>query len=179
MKKQVNKRQSKKRELYLGIIFLLFICISIGYALLTQTLAANGVLQIEKANWRIIFENPVVSPGSVTMELPELSEDSTVLTYKLGMVTPGSFYEFVVDVVNKGDIPAKLSDNPTITNIENYKFLEYTVTYEDGTPIKINDTLDVGEVKKLRLTIKYRKDIEDLPDSTVITLLFSMNYIQN
>lgn len=179
-KKENNNNNSNKSRVgaLLALLLLLILCVSIGYAALTQRLTATGTTKVAKVNWDIHFENPATTEGSVACA-PTLS-DSATLTYNPTLANPGDYCEFTVDVKNGGTIPAKLSKNPVISSV-NASYLEYTATYADGTTISANDPLDVGAIKKVKIRVEFKKDItsEQLPDANAtVELQFSMDYIQ-
>lgn len=47
------------------MVFILMLCITIGYAALNSTLNINGKSNISKNNWNIHFDNVVTTNGSV------------------------------------------------------------------------------------------------------------------
>ena len=56
------------------------------------------------------------------------------------------------------------------------------MTYADGSPIRVDDTLDAGETKSLKLTLLYSSNVsaEQLPtdDVAVSNLAISIIYSQ-
>lgn len=182
MKSRMLKRNSKK-GLIITCLILLVLGLSLGYALLTQTLTTRGTATVAKTTWNITFANPVVSSGSVSSALPTISDDGATVSYTVNMASPGQYYEFVVDVVNNGTIDAKLSAKPTISNLsaEQAAYLNYSATYSDDSTIEANDALSVGEIRKLKIRIEYKLDVDTsiLPtENTNVVLTFAMNYIQ-
>ena len=55
---------------------------------------------------------------------------NTEITYSINLELPGEYYDFTVDVVNKGTMDAKVSEvnNNQLTE-EQQKYLSYQVTY--------------------------------------------------
>ena len=134
-------------------------------------------------NWKIEFNNLKVKTGSVDAVkeayiLPSKSE----INYEVIFTTPGEFYSFDMDVINKGNVDAKIYDIiETGISGEEMRFLEYKVTYSDGTPISKNDVLNARNKKKIVVLLKFREDIdpEDLPDGGQdFKLSYKLVYVQ-
>ena len=175
--------RKNNKKCMLVILLLLVVGISIGYAALTTTLNINGATKIEKASWDIHFENLVKSDGSVTATT-EASIDSTktLIEYTVTLAEPGDFYEFTVDMVNKGTIDAMISEVlKEGLSSDQEKYIEYTATYTDGVELEEKDYLKVGTKENIKVRVKYREDIDsnDLPtEESAISLSFKVTYVQ-
>ena len=165
------------------ILLLLVVGISVGYAALTTTLNINGSTTIEKASWDIHFENLVKSDGTVpaTMEA-SIDSTKTLIEYTVMLTKPGDYYEFTVDMVNKGTIDAMISEVlKEGLSTEQEKYIEYTATYSDGVELEEKDYLKSGETQNIKVRVKYREDITaaELPtEETTLNLKFQVTYIQ-
>lgn len=180
-----NSKKNKRSNKGVALLLLLILGISIGYAALTATLNINGNSTIGKASWNVHFENLQKTEGSETATVEAaINEDKMTINYTVDLVEPGDFYEFTVDVKNAGTIPAKLSALPTMSGVsaEQDVYVNYTVTYEDGTEVKAGDELAAnGGVKTLKVRVEYDPTItsDQLPtEDQSLTLTYSMNYIQ-
>ena len=172
------KKSNKKFTLL--AVALLFV-ISIGYAALSTTLSINGTANIASNSWDVHFANLQVTSGT----------SPTSLTWVVSLGAPGDFYEFTVDAVNAGTINAKIADNGiTKTEMEATPetYLNYTVTYYDGTPIAVGDTLakagQTGNTKTLKVRVEYDTDVtaeqmNALTEPLAVTLNYSLNYVQD
>ena len=184
------KKSNKKFTLL--AVALLFV-ISIGYAALSTTLSINGTANIASNSWDVHFANLQVTSGSVTpTTAPQLTGTSpTSLTWAVSLGAPGDFYEFTVDAVNAGTINAKIADNG-ITKTEMAAtpetYLNYTVTYADGTPIAAGDKLakagQTGNTKTLKVRVEYdtavtAAQMNALTEPLAVTLNYSLNYVQD
>ncbi len=131
---------------------------------------------VNSTKWNLHFENIKVTEGSVNATLePTITEESnTEITYSVNLNTPGDFYEFTVDVVNSGSLDAMVSEvKGTELTDKQKKYLDYEVTYMDGTKVNKNDKLSSGTTEKLRIRLEFKKDIiaDDLPkEDTTLTL---------
>ena len=180
MRRRIRKRRINKNNKYkITLVFVLFVGMFIAYAALTSTLNITGNTIVEKTTWDIHFENLVIANQNIEATL---DDNNTTVNYKLTLDKPGDFYEFTVDVVNKGTIEAMVStiiDTPLTE--EQQKYLEYTVTDENNKQLVVKEALETGKSKTLKVTIKYKKDItkEDLPsENQNITLNFKAPYVQ-
>ena len=120
--------------------------LTLGYSLLSTTLQIEGVGKISKAVWNIHFDNIQPTTGSITpTQAPTISNDTNII-FGLKLTEPGEFYEFSADIVNEGTIDAKINSFsilPVLTEAQK-KYFNYTVTYSDGTEIKVGDALNAG-----------------------------------
>ena len=97
---------------------------------------------------------------------------------------PGDFYEFVVDVVNAGDIDAVIENvvkTPELT-AEQAKFLKYEVSYQNGESITTKQLLAKDTTMPIKVRVEYRKDLSstDLPTGQVqLTLGLVLDYVQS
>ena len=181
--------KNRKRRDYLGLLLLLVVGLSVGYALLRTNLTINGTSKIKGNTWDIHFENLIVSTGSVELSTDDVAaaigSNTTEVSYTVTLSQPGDFYEFEVDAVNAGSIDgmvesvtSKLND-AVITTLPAY--LDYSVSYSDGVEILPNQYLKAGESETYKVRIEFKKDIEntDLPTSVqTLTLDFGVAYIQ-
>ena len=177
----MKNKFSKKTYIVAFIVMLL--CITVGFAALNTTLNINGKSSISKNTWDIHFENISVTNGSIEAIQEPTIENNTSVYFEAKLSNPGEYYEYTVDVVNKGSIPAKISSNPVLSGVEAAEdvYLNYTVLYSDGSEIKSGDTLDVNQRVSYKVRIEFDENIinSQLPDSAkLLDLLFEVNYIQ-
>ena len=176
------RKNSNKRLIAIAIVLLL--AISIGYAALSTTLTINGTANIAANSWLIYFTNVQVKTGSSTAtQAPTTSgTNTTTLTWAVNLQTPGDYYEHNVDVKNDGTIDAMIGSlSNTSLNTNQAKYLNYTVTYNDGAAIEQYDKLDSNETVTLKVRVEYKTDLnpEDLPtENTPVTLTYASNYVQ-
>ena len=164
----------------LVIILLLFI--SIGFAYLSTQLDILGNTLLKANTWDVHFENVQVSDGSVTSTDPVIDANRTSVTFSASLDKPGDFYEFTVDAVNGGTIDAMISTitDFNLTESQN-KYLETSVTYEDGEEIKAKQQLLFGDTAVYKIKVSYKKDLsaEDLPEEVEeATFTYTVTYVQ-
>lgn len=183
IKKLRRFRYNKKRTFMYLFSFIALLSLNLGYAVLTTSLSINGVSRISNAKWDVHFENVVVSDGSVEAISPAIINDATSVGFNARLNEPGDYYEFTVDVVNNGTIPAELSsyDITPILTEEQKKYLTYEITYTDGSEIIQNSELNVGDVRTFKVVMRYEicENLEVYPeDEENYEISFKVNYIQ-
>ena len=179
---KVVSRENNKL-LILWIILLSFGVVFLSL-IVTKTINITGLTLISKTTWDVHYDNLNVSKGSVNAyKEAVIKTGDTTITYEVPLLVPGDYYEFTVDVVNKGSIPAKVSATPTLGGVTkaNEQYLKYTATYADGSAIKVNDVLDVDEKATYKVRIEFKKitELEELPTKNItMDLTFAVNYVQ-
>lgn len=181
-------KEKNGKNLIIIALFVIVICMSVGFAFLSTTLNINGNATVKANSWDIHFENLEVTDGSVTgesvVEAATIDTASTtMINYSIVLNEPGEFYEFTVDVVNDGSLDAKVSVAPTISGVSSDQdvYVNYTVTYEDGTEIAANDVLNAGDTATYKVRVEYDKNIssDQLPsEDQTLTLVFASTYVQ-
>lgn len=180
----MRKRYGRGRisNFLMAFLILLACGMGIGYAALSTTLTIDGTSDIDRASWSVIFENVQVTTGSVNATAPSITDDTSV-GFSVNLEDPGDFYEFKVDVTNDGTFDAYLSSmtiTPTLTSAQQ-NYFAYTVTYEDGTAISLDDALDAGDTETILVRFEYlTQSNPSLYPTADDSLNFSvtMNYVQ-
>ena len=175
----------KDRKFLLMTLSLVMVCVftlSIAYAALNAVLTIQGNARVSAADWDIYLNNPRVTSGSATTDVPIVNGVTATFNTTLNM--PGDFYEFTVDVVNGGDIDAMIENvvkSPDLT-AEQAKFLKYEITYQNGESITTKQLLAKDTTMPIKVRIEYRKDLSnsDLPTGQVVLdLSLTLEYIQS
>ena len=178
--------KENKKTLYSFValsLVLSVIGISVGFAAMSTELNLNGSASVTPATWKIKFNNlssPTIEGNASVVTAPTITSDTHIGNYEVQLTKPGDSVVYTFDVVNSGSIDAELSTYnfaaPTITGegaqasadeaiVRNN--LVYTLTYADGSAINVNDTLDRGTTKSLKLTVGYSATATDLPANAV------------
>ena len=180
----LDKIIPEKNKLFILILFfIIFIGIISGVVYINKS-SIKGTTPIDKVTWDIHYENLKVKNGSVkAIKKAKIIDGGSTITYEVPLNIPGEFYEFTVDVVNGGTEVAVVSHKPTLGGVtkDDDEYLNYTVSYSDGTDIKVGDILDVGDKVTYKVRIEFDKDIEvnQLPKKEKdLNLSFAVNYVQ-
>lgn len=162
---QNQRKKDNNSKLYL--VLLLILCMSVGFAVLSTTLNITGSTSIKKNTWKVQFENIQESASNTQSGTIALATgDPTRLNFSVELALPGDFYEFTVDVANKGTIDAMLTSvNQSQLTAEQQKYLTYTVSYADGNNMAVKDGLRANASKKVKVRVEYNKNLNasDLP----------------
>ena len=179
-------KQKPKTYIRPIVIVMIFAFLTIGYAYLTSALNINGTTLLKKPTWDVHFENVQVKDGSVTgdqvIDDPEIDTDRTTVSFHVNLKKPGDFYEFTVDAVNAGTIDAMINTYTEFDLTEDQlKYLETSVTYEDGEEIAEKQQLLAGDFAIYKIVVSFKKDLsaDDLPSTPEqLDLEFTVEYVQ-
>ena len=174
----------KNKKILILLLMILVVGISVGYAVLNSTLKINGTSSIKKNTWDVHFENIYVQEGSVTPAIePAISDNTTISNFELTLDKPGDFYEFYVDVVNKGTIDAMIDSvvkTPDLTETQK-KYINYIIEYQNGEQIAKNQLISQNSFVRIKVLVEYKKDLtaSDLPtEDETLNLGLNLNIIQ-
>jgi len=179
----MKKKLSKKTVLIIIGIVLLF-SITLGTALLSSLLTIQGNTNIKENSWIIYFDSVRKSTDSVasTRDAEITNYEKTRIDFSATLKEPGDFYEFTVYTVNDGTIDAMVDsvEKYSLTE-EQLKYLDFTVTYDNGREIKRCDPLDAHTRKRIKAIVKFKEgvSVEDYSTEPVsLDLFFNINYVQ-
>lgn len=167
--------------------------LSVGYAAYTENLKVSGAVTARASSnaWNVHFENiSAAELGGIANEMVAPDLTSTIISkFEVNFFAPGDSVSYTFDVVNKGLLNAKLttftmgslscapSTNSTATADEANSLcndLTYTLTYADGSEVKVGDTLPITEgsnTKTLKVTVGWKSDSTvSLSDDVLVTI---------
>lgn len=190
-----NLRKKLQRNRIIVAVLLLIAVIGVGYATLGANLKINGVAEIPSASWNVGFTGtPSVTTGSVSgsaVTTAATITNTTQVDYAVTLALPGDFYEFTVTAANSGSIDAMIDSFTSKIKIGDGEeqdvtghlpeYLDYSVTYSDGTAVAAKQKLDHGTSEVFKVRLSYKTDItaEQLPTANQsIALNFQVNYVQ-
>ena len=186
-----NNQGKKKRRLednvfVVSIVILLLIVITIAYSLVSTSLNINGITNIRRSEWKVHFDNVRTITGrELIVTPPSIGSDTTIINFAINLEKPDDVYEFLVDAYNEGTVDAKVSSVVKAgLSSEQEGYVDYKITYSDGTEIQEGDFLGAGERKPLKVYVKYLQLLpldEDHLDENIVSvaLSFKVDYIQN
>lgn len=184
MKSMYLKLRKNKFTFFMAITIVLLIMISLGTALISSTLSIIGNTTIKENSWIIYFDKVRKSSDSVDSDNDAKIVDfkKTRIEFTADLKNPGDFYEFTVYTVNDGTIDAMVkSIEKSVLTEEQQRYLEFDVTYDNGTPIRECDELNAGTRRRIKAIVKFKDgiDISNYPkEDTVLNLFFNINYVQ-
>lgn len=183
------EKQKNVQMVIIAILAVAVLTMSIGFAIFTQTLDINGDVTVVHSSWNIQFDTTSYTEGagSVTVAEDKRTLSGTSMSYEVTLTKPGDFYEFTIDVNNKGTFDANLT-GITMTELSEaqQKYLTYEIEYNDiiytatttGLTIPLANTTGV---KTVRVKVAYiqPENSADLPSTDVnLTLDASLTYKQ-
>ena len=180
------EKQRRIKMLSLSAVLVAVLGLTVAFAALSTTLNIKGSAYLDAAKWGIKFQNlsePSIVGEASDAKTAKIEKDVSINDIKVALSKPGDSVTYTVDLVNDGDINAKI-ENIEKTNLteEQQKYITFTVKYkENDTELKIGDILSKKEVKPLVIKIEYRKDLEssDLPKSAQgINLSYKLDFVQ-
>lgn len=147
------------------ILPIILVLVTIGYALVSTQLKLNGSVGIHKKSWKIYWDDPVVTRGSVSSTLPDIVDDvgsKDKLIWEVEFDKPGEFYEFTVYAVNEGQIDAMIKSIDETVSDDLPSYFKYDVTYINGAKPAVGDVLAGGtDSSPNRLQYKVRIYYDD------------------
>ena len=180
------EKQRRIKMLSLSAVIVAVLGLTVAFAALSTTLNIKGSAYLDAAKWGIKFQNlsePSIVGEASDAKTAKIEKDVSINDIKVTLSKPGDSVTYTVDLVNDGDINAKI-ENIEKTNLteEQQKYITFTVKYkENDTELKIGDILSKKEVKPLVIKVEYRKDLEssDLPKSAQgINLSYKLDFVQ-
>ena len=190
--KRLKIRGKDKQKNIVIAVLLLLVAIGIGYAALGANLKINGVADILGSSWDVHFKEGSinVTEGSVSgtnVTTTATITNPTQVNYAVKLDLPGDFYEFTVVAENTGSINAMVDSvssmlgTTEITTGTLPSYIDYSVTYEDDSPITQYHLLAAGGEETYKVRIAFKEDVAatDLPEeATSLNLNFQVNYVQ-
>lgn len=179
-----KKIQRRKNTTFVLFLVVLLVLITIGYASLATVLNINGNTTIGKFEWNIHFQNVQIVDNNCTVvsNAQIVDAEQTKVEYTIKLDELRERYEFTVDVVNTGTLDGIL-ESAVLGGLttDARRYLNYTVTYADGSAITNGAELKHGEKVTLRVIVEFKDDLtkDDLPSAEeTFTLTYEMKYIQ-
>ena len=180
-----NKSSKSNKKMFLIIILLLLFGVGFGvcYAYYSTDLSYNGTTSIHKSSWDVHLDNLVISNGSYdVVKDATLNEAKTSIEYSIDFNKKNQFYEFSFDIINNGEIDAKLSNFTNDVIPDAYKnIMNYSVKYADGSNITIGDVISSGDKKRVVVRISINNGVTNdvLPTEKVyLDLRFNSNFVE-
>lgn len=197
----MGARGGREKKMVIAIALLAIALIgSIGVAVaaFSTDLYIRGTATLKSTVWNVHFANlkPVVTHGTYAKEItaPTIqtsvdgNELAAIKTYDVELKEPGDYVEYTFDVVNDGDLDAELQAIVINTGSalscssaagqeaadKVCAKLNYTITYADGSELKVKDVLPKkasnNNSKTLKLKLEFDEDAteDDLPEKDVV-----------
>ena len=181
-----TKRKNEDNIFVISVIILLLITVTIAYSLVSTSLNINGITHIRRSEWNVHLDTVNTITGrDLIVTPPTIDNSSTIINFAINLNKPDDIYEFTVDAYNEGTVDAKVSSVVKAgLSAEEEQYVDYAITYADGSEIQPDDFLGAGEKRKLKVKVKYIKlfplDEDNLDENIIhVSLSFKVDYIQN
>ena len=175
---------NKVQNVLLGVLAVGLIGITVAYAALSQRLDIQPEATVKASTWDVHFNNVqctasnlngTATTAEVLTTADGLTAKGNILSGSMGTLkTPGDTITCTFDIVNGGDIDAKITEVPAVptptcaTDASGIcSELTYTLTYADASAIKVNDPLNAGDTKTAKIVLTYKKDSTKLTATDV------------
>lgn len=190
----------KNREVKIIAVVALLVAVvglSVAYAALSTTLEISGNATINSASWDVKFvkvEQPAENVvGSASFVEPTVTSTS-ITDYDIKLSIPGDSVTYDFKIVNQGSIDAKLGtvnigsiscvDATTETATEEAiavcNNLTYSVTYADGSEIKVGDDLaKSGGTRDAKITLTFNQTADTVPANAIKVNGLDITFIYN
>lgn len=164
------------------IVIGLLSLLTVGYAYIDKDLveSTNNKIYYEKIEEQ--YNNKSINEEQENYEEDKESEVVSEKDYEVTLNAPGDTYSYKAVITNSTNHDAVI-DSLTLGNLteSQERYLDYTVTYEDETPIKVGDIIEKNSKKTVVITVTFKTDItkEDLPQTNEevdLTLSINFNY---
>lgn len=170
----MNTKNDKKKGKSYWLIFLLCVVlgslmfVTVSYTVGSTVLKIVGFNTTQVVSWDIRINNISTSTvGRAKFKEGEVS-NTMIKDYSVNFSVPGDTFTMTFDIVNKGTLNARLDHfsmgklNCTYNDgrdASDYcKNIYYVVEYANGNNIQVGDTLDAGQNRKVKVTLKYYED---------------------
>lgn len=176
------KNVKKKTPKYYYVAALgIFLFLGVGYSVITTTLEFKGNVTASANKWDIYFENVEYAEDSKKDAEITITNGSQ-MEYSMSLVNPGEKYEFTFDVTNNGTLDALIKTlSITALTEEQQKYINYSVEYDDGFGIDLDDYLNKKSSRKIHVLVEYKqlKATDLYPEDDInLTMNINLNYYQ-
>ena len=169
-----KKLNGRYRKVLTVLLIIGIISMTIVYANFTRRLKIVSTSSVNATNWDIHFENLVkVKNTAKVVSEPSISDEKTIISgLNVELTKPGDYVTYTFDIVNAGDIDAKLYNYVHSTpTCEKYQSvcdnIKYIIKYTDGNDIKVSDQLKSGARRNATMTIKLDDSMTSMPSEKV------------
>ena len=165
-------RTRQKQKIIIGVLCSIVIGLTIGYALLSQTLNINGTSEVT-ADWRIeITDVQTKTIMGNAKNTTEPTYDKLTANMSASFEKPGDSITYDVTVSNLGNIDAVLDSIKM--NMEEQEYIDFKV---EG--ITAREELISKEHITFQLTIKFSENVTEIPSNPNFDFSMDLNYLQS
>ena len=188
-----NEKKSRGKKYWLLLLLIIVIgtlmLVTVSYTVGSAVLKIVGFNTTQIVNWDVRIDNvstDTVGSAKIKRGTVELT---AIKDFVFKFAVPGDSATMTFDIINRGNLNAKLdyfdfgklncTYNDGKDASDYCKNVYYVVEYANGKPIKVGDTLDAGQNRKVKVTLKYYDEALPLIGNSIsiddidITFIFS------
>ena len=173
----MSKETGRNTMIIVGLLVAIIV-MSVGYAVLAQTLTINGTAGTGDASWNIAFDTLAVDTATSTAGLTETHEilSTTTASFDVTLNQPGDKIVYNVTIANNGTIDATYTGFTGVTDVNavDPTAIQYTVVKTDATEDLLN-----GDTDTFTITVEWlaaSKTVDANTTSKTATIAF--DYVQ-
>ena len=161
-----------KKKILIGILIILIVVMSAGYALLAQELTIKGKTSIDFL-WKVEITN--ITQKELVGGVTEKSKSYTATTanFDIGFTQPGDYVIYDIEVTNSGTLDAVISNINVVTD-NNPAIIYITSGLKRGDTISKN-----GNKKYLTVKIEYDSNVTSQPVSNDNDITVQIDFQQD
>ena len=162
-----------KKKIVIGTLCALIMVMTVGYALLAQTLSITGSASIT-SNWQVEITNITEKEKSTGATTNNTNYTATTASFNTSLTSPGDYALYEVTVTNKGTLDAVLSAKPTVTTGNNEAIQYELEGIKKGDKILKNNQTDTFTIK-----VTYNPSTTTQPNNLTSNIEVTLNYEQD
>ncbi len=167
-------RTRQKQRIIIGTLCAVIIGLTVGYAVLSQTLNIQGTGSIA-SDFNILFTDIQEGTMNDATTVNKQITDSTTAVFTIDLSKPGASGEYNITVENRGTIDAYVE---SINGINEANKIEPTDIKFSIEGIKVNDKLKAKESKVFKVKVNWDSSSTSIPDTNK-ELTLKINFAQD
>lgn len=166
----------KKKQFKFICFFVLVLCLGIGFAVLSSNLSLVNRIKLSQNTFKVQLNRPEVIDTSLENPTYSIDNEKLQVSFNASLDSPGDFVEYGFLLENVGTLDASL-ESFSISEI-NSDYLNYSLTYYDGTSLEEGDLIDALSNRRVKFRLEYKYDINDFIDLSDLSVTITFKYIQ-
>ena len=167
-------RTRQKQRIIIGTLCAIIIGLTVGYAVLSQTLNIQGTGSIA-SDFNILFTDIQEGTMNDATTVNKQIIDSTTAVFTIDLSKPGASGEYNITVENRGTIDAYVDSINGIDEANQTEPTDITFSIEG---LKLYDSLPSKQEKTFKVKVNWDSSSTSIPNSDK-TLTLSINFVQD
>ncbi|MBR4618255.1 MAG: hypothetical protein IKO49_03020 [Bacilli bacterium] len=180
---------NKSKSALIAILVVGLVTMTVVYAALSTTLTISNSATVAATKWDVHFDNLQMASGNTatvaTGKEAKISGPTSITGLEATFVKPGDSVSYTFDIVNGGDINAKLTSytlgTPSCSgDTANFckNNITYTLTYGTGnTAFAQNQVINAGQTINAKLTITLKNTVTAMPTTALTVSGLSATFV--